>query len=216
MQELLKKVENTTGLKHKLKFEIKLRESEFVCRTCKTKKPGSEFVRHSGMRYGIDYECKICRNNRRITYGKANPEKVRITQRKTQQKLYYADHEKSKKHYRDHFKRVRATNIKVYIDHRMGAAIRETLAIGSKNGRKWCGLVGYTVDEFMNHLEAQFTPAMNWNNYGSVWVIDHIIPKSFFKYDSVDSEDFRSCWALTNIQPLLYEDNARKGAHYIG
>ena len=42
-------------------------------------------------------------------------------------------------------------------------------------------MLGYTVKELKEHLEKQFNDQMNWNNYGSYWQIDHIIPLSWFK-----------------------------------
>lgn len=44
---------------------------------------------------------------------------------------------------------------------------------------------------------------MTWENYGkNGWHIDHIIPKSFFKFDSQEHPAFKACWALSNLQPL--------------
>ena len=40
--------------------------------------------------------------------------------------------------------------------------------------------------------------------------IDHVIPKSHFNIISAECEDFKKCWALSNLQPLLAKDNLRK------
>ena len=50
---------------------------------------------------------------------------------------------------------------------------------------------------------------MSWDNYGE-WHIDHIIPVSSFSFDNVDSEDFKKCWSLTNLQPLWSYENIKK------
>jgi hypothetical protein len=81
----------------------------------------------------------------------------------------------------------------------------------SKRNRHWETLVGYTLVDLKTHLEKQFTPEMNWNNYGKYWHIDHIIPRSFFKYDSLESDEFKKCWSLTNLRPLYWIDNLSKG-----
>ena len=84
---------------------------------------------------------------------------------------------------------------------------------GSKAGRRWESLVGYTLADLMRHLEARFQLGMTWENYGKHgWVIDHIVPKSAFHYLTADDPDFKRCWALDNLQPLWFEDNRRKGA----
>jgi len=42
--------------------------------------------------------------------------------------------------------------------------------------------------------------------------IDHIKPKCSFFYKSMDSQEFKDCWSLDNLQPLFAIDNMRKGA----
>jgi Zn ribbon nucleic-acid-binding protein len=77
------------------------------------------------------------------------------------------------------------------------------------NRKSLAKMVGYTLQELMDHLENQFQPGMTWKNYGE-WHIDHIAPLSEFKCDSVDSLIFKKAWALENLQPLWARDNARK------
>ena len=60
-----------------------------------------------------------------------------------------------------------------------------------------------------NHIEKQFKDGMMWENYGE-WQIDHIIPKSFFKYKSISDVEFKMCWRLENLQPLWREENLSK------
>ncbi len=76
---------------------------------------------------------------------------------------------------------------------------------------KYTMALGYDWKKLRAHLEAQFTPAMNWENWGTVWELDHIKPLSSFRYTSLDDPLFRECWALTNLRPLLREENASKG-----
>ena len=80
---------------------------------------------------------------------------------------------------------------------------------GSKLGRKWQTLVGYTTEELRIHLERQFVGGMTWANYGE-WHIDHIRPVSSFGFKSPEDPDFHSCWALSNLRPLWAMDNIRK------
>ena len=91
----------------------------------------------------------------------------------------------------------------------MGAAISRAVRRGGKLGLSWQHAVGYSVDDLRAHLERQFERGMSWDNYGD-WHIDHIIPASSFKYDTVDDPDFHACWALTNLRPLWARENIRK------
>lgn len=87
-------------------------------------------------------------------------------------------------------------------------------AVRLKSNRetKYTRAMGHTWADLAEHLENQFTPEMNWENWGSVWELDHIIPVSSFKYETIDDPLFRECWSLSNLRPLLREENQRKAA----
>lgn len=69
--------------------------------------------------------------------------------------------------------------------------------------------VNYSVAEFIKYIELQFDENMNWNNYGSYWEVDHIIPISYYlKNDIIDISIIND---LTNLRPLRVEENRIKG-----
>ena len=69
-------------------------------------------------------------------------------------------------------------------------------------------LLGCSIEEFRKHIESQFQEGMTWENYGSYWHLDHIIPCSYF--DLSIEENLYICWNWRNFQPLKVEDNLRK------
>ena len=72
-------------------------------------------------------------------------------------------------------------------------------------------LIINTFQEIIEHLEKNFLPGMTLKNYGrNGWHIDHIIPKSFFKFSSTDDVEFKYCWSLNNLQPMWKKDNKNK------
>ena len=72
-------------------------------------------------------------------------------------------------------------------------------------------LIINTFQEIIEHLEKNFLPGMTLKNYGrNGWHIDHIIPKSFFKFSSTNDPEFKYCWSLNNLQPLWKKDNKNK------
>jgi hypothetical protein len=83
---------------------------------------------------------------------------------------------------------------------------------GRSNGRLW-GRLGYSLDDLRKHLASLMTEGMSWDNYGH-WHVDHIKPCAAFNLE--DDEEFRACWALSNLQPLWDRDNCVKGAKYAG
>lgn len=68
----------------------------------------------------------------------------------------------------------------------------------------------YSIDELKIHLESKFTDKMNWDNYGTEWVVDHIKPVSKFDKDT----DISIVCALSNLQPLNKLENLKKHAKY--
>ena len=51
---------------------------------------------------------------------------------------------------------------------------------------------------------------MSWKNYGTYWQIDHIIPQTYFEFDSLDHPNFVKCWCLENLRPLKADENLSK------
>jgi hypothetical protein len=72
-------------------------------------------------------------------------------------------------------------------------------------------LLGYTKDELITHLEAQFLEGMSWDNHGA-WEIDHIKPVSLFLKENINDPSVIN--ALDNLQPLWKDDNRQKGDSY--
>jgi len=96
------------------------------------------------------------------------------------------------------------------LNDRMSVSIWQALR-KNKNGYRWEMLVGYTILDLKNHLESLFSTGMTWDNIGE-WHIDHIIPKSRFFYETPEDPEFKTCWALANLQPMWKLDNLSKHA----
>lgn len=68
--------------------------------------------------------------------------------------------------------------------------------------------LGYSASELREHLERKFKKGMTWDNYGSEWVVDHIIPVA--EYDGTSASEMRECFSLFNLQPLWKKENREK------
>lgn len=99
--------------------------------------------------------------------------------------------------------------IKRPLSARISERVRQSLIYGKS--ASWTKLVDYTVNDLQRHLERQFARGMTWDNFGE-WHIDHIIPIARFTFSSVDDEQFKQCWSLTNLRPLWARENISKGA----
>jgi hypothetical protein len=134
-------------------------------------------------------------------YRKRHPEKLRESQRR-----YRAKHADA---LREAARRRREKNPGLY---RLAVNLRRRISKALQRNSKSAGtleLLGCTIQEFRAHLETQFAPGMTWENYGPFWHIDHRRPCASF--DLSDPIQQRQCFHFSNLQPLLAEDNLRKG-----
>ncbi len=65
--------------------------------------------------------------------------------------------------------------------------------------------LGCPLPQFRSYLESKFLPGMSWENRGSVWEIDHIVP--FHRVNLSDPEAQRKVCHYTNLRPLFKLDN---------
>jgi hypothetical protein len=119
--------------------------------------------------------------------------------------------------------RIRRKNPIVKLRHSVSILVRFNI-----NGIK-CGSIlkflPYTIQELKDHLEKQFEPWMNWNNWGVydskiwndndqstwTWQLDHIIPQSDLPYISMEDDNFKKCWELSNLRPYSAKQNLLDG-----
>jgi hypothetical protein len=68
------------------------------------------------------------------------------------------------------------------------------------------------IDTYKKYIEKQFVEGMTWDNYGTEWHIDHIVP---LKYNNPKIEEVIKRLHYENTQPLWVKDNLIKGNQYI-
>jgi len=159
-----------------------------ICRTCNKRKNINEFYANVACVNGRTTICKFCDNNRRLK------------QKKTA---------KGRKATSEYTKRKRLTSI----EFKLAATIRTRLSnvlIRNKKPGSSIRHLGCTLFELKKHLESLFQDGMTWENHGRMgWHIDHIKPLS--KFQLSDLKQFKEACHYTNLQPLWYDDNIRKG-----
>ena len=187
------------------KLKVRKIECKRICKVC-----GKEFpIKQWGNR---KYKtiCRLCAIKK---WGQWHPENRRKSRRKWEQENpeYKKEYMKEyiKKYMNNYVKQRRRKDSKFRLDQNMRKLIYHSLKT-KKAGRGWKTLVDYTLEDLIEHLKSQFDEKMNWENYGSYWQVDHIKPRSLFKYISPEESDFKECWALRNLQPLEKNANLRK------
>ena len=76
---------------------------------------------------------------------------------------------------------------------------------------KVCKYTGTNKKILTEYLEYLFIGNMNWENYGTIWQIDHKIPMAWF--DLTNEEEIKCCCNYKNLQPLFTKDNYDKNAN---
>ena len=97
--------------------------------------------------------------------------------------------------------------VNVKIKHNLSRRIRRALLNSQKNA-KTVELLGCSIEQLKLFLASQFTPEMQWENYGSYWHIDHHIP--CVAHDLSNPDEQKRCFHWHNLRPLKARDNMRK------
>jgi hypothetical protein len=169
------------------------------------------------------FDSKICRVCQKVYMEKYRVDNaIRISE---QAKLYYENNkEKILKYHKKYYLDNKDNIIKYQNEHEKKKRLIDPVFKLRKNCSTLIGIVlkgkksrssilkylPYTMNELRSHLEKQFDQHMTWENYGSYWHIDHIIPQSKLLYYSMLENNFQKCWALDNLRPLEAMENMRK------
>lgn len=129
-----------------------------------------------------------------------------------EKKLYYENNRAeiiSKQVARDSYK------YKTDFTYKMKNIIRNRLRIALKKNTKkskTLDLVGCTLTELKQYLEAKFQPGMTWDNWSiNGWHIDHIKPLDSF--DLSDERQLAEACHYSNMQPMWADENRKKYNH---
>lgn len=221
-----KKCNNCGQTKTVTSFSMKSKVTKYLssfCKLCKAKKRKESLKNNSvkkqqsiedNRKYYWENKDKIQKHHK--IYFKNNYDriqeywKVNSDKRKEHEKTYRAKNkEKVRKRMNERRRERRFEDPKFRLNGAFSARIYSSLKF-LKQGQHWEDLVGYTLQDLRQHLESKFDDKMTWDNYGSYWHVDHIVPIAAFTYNSYHDDSFKKCWSLENLQPLCGEDNLLK------
>lgn len=96
-------------------------------------------------------------------------------------------------------------------DYRLKMIIRSRIqkALMRNKTNSSFAYLGCDIDFLKKWLEFRFDDYMNWDNLGTYWHIDHILPIKLFDCTNVKEQ---VCFHWINLQPLVGDANLEKGA----
>lgn len=68
---------------------------------------------------------------------------------------------------------------------------------------------GLDIENIRKWFEYQFNDKLTWENFGTEWQFDHIIPVVYF--DHSDEQELRLCWNFTNLRVEPFQLNKNRG-----
>lgn len=176
------------------------------------KRVNRDKVRAARKRYCQKYPDKVKEEAKHFRRCNPNYKKEYYNHHKEEAKEWFRnrspEQKKAKAEYNRKWKKNRYnTNAGYKLRTIISEAVRRSIR-GTKDD-SICKILGYSIDELKKHLESQFEDWMTWDNLGLTsnkpritWQIDHIRPVNTFNITDIYCEDFKKCWALSNLRPL--------------
>lgn len=210
-----------------------------LCKKCKETKELFEFSKNKNSKDGFVSECKKCKksydikrykNNREILLDKSKQyQEKNKTQVLEYQKQWYIQNKDKVANYHVEYRKNNKEKIQLSINRwisdkkkndifyasfsNMRNRLYQALRKGKgKKSQKTLEYLGCELDFYKQYIEHLFLPEMNWENYGLVWEIDHIIPCA--KFDLTQEEEQKKAFHYTNTQPLFKTTEIAKSFGY--
>jgi hypothetical protein len=185
-----------------------------VCSKCKEEKEVCEFGKDKTKKSGYKSQCKKCTNITTKKYKLLNPDKIKLSRKKTYEKHFDIISIKKKEYARknkikDNLRRKNKYHSDPSYKLKVNLRRRISFYLKSKNIIKTnttFDIIGCSPEFLKEYIEKQFTEGMSWDLLGKHIHIDHIIPLSSAKNEN---ELYELC-RYTNLQPLWAEDNLKK------
>lgn len=190
----------------------------FICLHCQKQKGFSDFYLKDKNKIRYDSSCKECRKSESLQFYRKN-----IIQNENNKKFYNVNknnivnihknencrekiEEKEWNIWRILYEKknikielnIYSTDINTKIGQLLTESCKEAISIGRK-----ASLLGCHGIYAKKWLEFQFSNNMNWDNYGILWNLDHVIPIDSFDLSLPEQQSL--CFHWTNIRPILTE-----------
>ena len=186
---------------------------EKKCALCNGVYTLDNFPKDKTCKSGYRSYCFPCNRIKTNTHTEKRKDKRKLENQNNKEQIseynksYYS---KNKSIFQTNYKNYLKNNPQFKIAHNTRVRINKALKCGYKDSSSK-ELLGCEMDFYKEYLEKQFKPDMNWDNYGSLWDIDHIRPCATFNLSL--EEEQKKCFHYTNTQPLYKKENQTKNKY---
>jgi hypothetical protein len=171
--------------------------------------------------YGKKPETKEYRKEYYKEHAEENKQRVRKfraeqPEKEAERRRKYAEENRDKlnEYHRNWKLKQRTDDVNYKLKENTSRRIRyelNTLLKGKKTKRTY-EYIGCSIEELKTYIANKLSGEMTWENYGSLWHIDHIIPCAAWNLQ--DDFENQCCWNYRNLQPLLSHENQSKRDKY--
>jgi len=159
--------------------------------------------------------CKVCCKKECRDYKKLNKNKISEYNYEYKKKnkisisLYNKEYNLTnrdiiQKRHTAYLKNRRITNP----NYKMSTVLRNRLKKLVKGEKHTMEVLGCDILLFRKWFEFQFSEKMNFDNHGTIWHVDHVIPCA--KFNLLNDVEVNRCFNWTNLQPLECKKNLSK------
>ena len=183
------------------------KEGHKVCPYCDVERPNEMFRKNR--RKCLECERENGRKYRKSELGKKKSQKWVEDNSEQMAKLqanWYQDNkDKINEKYRERYHY--DINFKLIVNNksRINNALNNA---GKSKHQRTVKYLDCTPNHLANWLSYNFTDKMNFENHGSYWHMDHVIPVN--KFDLTDPEQVKLCFNWKNLTPMVGKENMSK------
>jgi len=164
-----------------------------VCNVCNQEKSLADLIKNR-------FLCKDCNNKNYREKYKTNEEFRKKVMLKDKNKNRVVANESQRKRYNNNpiykFIQVQRSRISIALNNKQKHTIE---------------YLGCDSEQYFNWLEYNFDEINNFDNYGKLWHIDHVIPIHLFNLNNEDEQMLAFNWR--NTMPLSCQENLKKGTN---
>jgi len=167
-----------------------------TCTKCVKEQPAIQYRYQSNV-------CLTCEKARLYEWRTQNPDQFKAICKT------YRDKPEHKEHRKEFLRNKYNEDINFRLEHLYRCRVRAFIRGGDKSGKeKYLDLLGCSLDTLREWIQSNFGEGMTWENYGSVWHIDHTMPCSVFDFKI--EENRKACFNWTNLAPMIGSENISK------